>query len=203
MEISLKPLSRFRGPLLKDQSLQPFRVAQAEKEAIYLGRFAEGKSLVQLAEEFGRDRNTLARVLGTKEASERKEQILSAIGEEAKSKLRRAASRAADSWIKQFDLVDQGQRGDHRPAKDLLTHVGVVDVPKPVVEEKSRMLIWIGQGSGQPPVVVDPQGNRYNPEDFPEHDPIVEVLGDEESDEPSEGEPQPAAELHDDVTDPG
>lgn len=135
--------------------------------------------------------HTLARVLGTKEASERREQILDAIGQEAKNKLRRAAGRAADSWLKQLDLVDQGQRGDHRPAKDLLTHLNVVDVPKPVVEEKSRMLIWIGKESGQPPVVVDPQGNRYNPEDFPEHDPFVEVLADGESDEPSEGEPQP------------
>ena len=103
--------------MAKDQSMQPFRVVQAEKEAIYLARFAEGKSLVQLAWEFQRDRNTLARVLGTKEASERREQILDAIGQEAKNKLRRAAGRAADSWIKQLDLVDQGQRGDHRPAK--------------------------------------------------------------------------------------
>ena len=142
--------------MAQDEQLQSFRVAPAEKEAIYLARFAEGKSVTQLAEEFKRDRNTISRVLGTKEAAERCEQILDAIGQEAKAKLRRAAGRAADSWITQLENANRGERAQHLPAKELLTHSGVLDVAAPNVDRSTQVLIQIGgKGIPEEPVEVE------------------------------------------------
>ena len=59
-------------------------------------------------------------------------------------KLRRAARRAAESWLKQLELVDEGQRGNHLPAKDLLTHTGVLDVAAPKKEAADHIVIQIG-----------------------------------------------------------
>ena len=98
---------------------------------------------------------------------------------------------------------------DSRAYLHLLTHLNVVDVPKPVVEEKSRTMIWIGQGAGRPAVVVDTEGNHYNPEDCPElepnaaeivtvEDPAAESM---EADYAPVDGPAPAADLHDEVTD--
>ena len=104
--------------MVKRQRLQPFRVSPAQKEDLYLAAFAEGRSIQEMAADFKRDRNTIGRLLKTPEALKRKEEILDAIGQAARAKLARAAVRAADSWVKQLELVDDGQRGNHLPAKD-------------------------------------------------------------------------------------
>ena len=130
--------------MTKRQRAQPFRVAPAEKEDLYLAAFAEGRSIQEMAVDFKRDRNTIARALKTPEALKRKDEILDAIGQEARAKLARAAKRAAESWVKQLELVDDGQRGNHLPAKDLLTHTGVLDVAAPKKDTADHIVIQIG-----------------------------------------------------------
>ena len=138
-------------------STQPFRLSPIERQDLFIEAFAHGKSITQLAEEFDRDRNTIARVLKTPEALKRKDEILEAIGQAARAKLARAPVRAADSWVKQLELVDDGQRGNHLPAKDLLTHTGVIDIPRPNVEQSTEIIIQIGGGSNEDivPITVD------------------------------------------------
>ena len=143
--------------MVKRQRLQAFRVSPAQKEDLCLAAFAEGRSIQEMAADFRRDRNTIGRLLKTPEALKRKEEILEAIGQAARAKLARAAVRAADSWVKQLELVDDGQRGNHLPAKDLLTHTGVIDIPRPNVEQSTEITIQIGGGSNADivPITVD------------------------------------------------
>ncbi len=130
--------------MTKRQRAQPFRVAPAEKEDLYLAAFAEGRSIQEMAVDFKRDRNTIARALKTPEALKRKNEILDAIGPEARAKLARSAKRAAESWVKQLELVDDGQRGNHLVARDLLTHTGVLDVAAPKKDTADHIVIQIG-----------------------------------------------------------
>ena len=71
-------------------------------------------------------------------------ELLQEILHAARSRLRRAAGRAAESWLKQLGLVDGGQRGNHLPARDLLTHVGVLDVAAPKKAAADEIVIQIG-----------------------------------------------------------
>ena len=130
--------------MVKRQRLQPFRVSPAEKEDLYLAAFAEGRSIQEMAADFKRDRNTLARLLKTPEALQRKKEILDAITQAARGKLARAAERAAESWIRQLELADEGLRANHAPAKDLLTHTGVLDVAAPKRDTADHIVIQIG-----------------------------------------------------------
>ena len=99
--------------------------------------------------------NLATEPLKTPEALKRKDEILDAIGQAARAKLARAAVRAADSWVKQLELVDDGQRGNHLPAKDLLTHTGVLDIPRPNVEQSTEIIIQIGSDEEIVPITVD------------------------------------------------
>lgn len=130
--------------MVKRQRLQPFRVSPAEKEDLYLAAFAEGRSIQEMAADFKRDRNTLARLLKTPEAAQRKKEILDAITQAARGKLARAAKRAAESWVRQLELADEGLRANHLPARDLLTHTGVLDVASPRKETADHITIQIG-----------------------------------------------------------
>ena len=52
--------------------------------------------------------------------------------------------RAAESWVRQLELVDEGQRGNHLVARDLLTHTGVLDVAAPKKGAADHIVVQIG-----------------------------------------------------------
>jgi len=120
------------------------RVLPKEIERWYEQAFVEGLSIQKIADQSGRQWITVKRHLGKPEALAREKEIKTTIAKEARDKLHRATIRAADSWIKQLELADQGQRANHLPAKDLLTHTGVVDVAVPNQDKGTQILIQIG-----------------------------------------------------------
>jgi hypothetical protein len=75
---------------------------------------------------------------------QRTEEQLNEFRDAAARRLRANAGRAVDSWIRQLELADEGKRANHLPAKDLLTHTGVLDVPSPKKNEKPQITIRIG-----------------------------------------------------------
>ena len=104
----------------------------------------EGKKQAEIAEEFGRSVHTIRTVLRSEHGRRRTEELPDEFRDAAVRKLRAMAERAVDSWIRQLDLADEGKRANHLPAKDLLTHTGVLDIPSPKKDEKPQITIQIG-----------------------------------------------------------
>ena len=119
------------------------QVSAKEREAIIVASI-EGLSQPQIATAFGRSLHTVRGLLRSEAGKKRTAELLREIADAARSTLRRAARRAARSWVRQLELVDQGQRGNHLPARDLLTHVGVLDVPAPKRDTADHIVIQIG-----------------------------------------------------------
>ena len=71
----------------------------------------------------------------------RKDESLDAILRAARGKL---AERAAESWVRQLELADDGLRANHLPAKDLLTRTGVIDVAAPKKDTAHQITVQIG-----------------------------------------------------------
>ena len=118
-------------------------VGAKEREAIIVASI-EGQSQPEIAEKFGRSPHTVRAILRSEAGKKRTAELLQEIAHAARSTLCRAARRAARSWVRQLELVDEGQRGNHLPARDLLTHVGVLDVPAPKKGEADHIVIQIG-----------------------------------------------------------
>ena len=105
-------------------------VGAAVREAIITAG-VEGKTQAEIAEVFDRSPHTIRTVLRSEYGQKRKAELQQEMAQVAVNKLRRNVDKAADSWIRQLDLSMEGQRANHLPAKDLLTHLKVLDVPLP------------------------------------------------------------------------
>ncbi len=50
----------------------------------------------------------------------------------------------------------RGKRANHLPAKDLLTHTGVLDIPSPKKDDKPQITIQIGGSpDGIEPILIE------------------------------------------------
>ena len=147
----IKSLVTQRGTATTQQRRRP--VSAEEREAIIVA-CVEGKTQAAIAQELGRSEHTVRTVLRSEYGQQRKDELLNEVKEAAVTRLRRSAVRAADSWIKQLELADGGERANHLPAKELLTHCGVLDVAAPKKDEKTQIVIQIG-GAGIPDEPVE------------------------------------------------
>ena len=114
-----------------------------EREAIIVASI-EGRSQPEIAEKFGRSPHTMRAILRSEAGKKRTAELLQEAAHAARSILCRSVGRAAESWLKQIELVDEGQRGNHLPARDLLTHVGVIDVAAPKKRAADQIVVQIG-----------------------------------------------------------
>lgn len=130
-------------------------VSAAVREAIITAS-VEGKTQVEIAEAFDRSPHTIRTVLRSEYGQTRKAELQQEMARVAVDKLRRNVDKAADSWIRQLELSMDGRRANHLPAKDLLTHLKVLDVPSPRSNEKTEITIQIGGSSDD--IVADTVG---------------------------------------------
>ena len=129
-------------------------VGAKEREQIVVAS-VEGRSQPEIAAAFGRSLHTVRGLLRSEAGKRRTAELLREIADASRSKLRRAAGRAAESWLKQLELVDDGQRGNHLPDRDLLTHTGVLDVAAPKKDAADHIVIQIGGVSADDFVPVE------------------------------------------------
>ena len=86
-------------------------------------------------------------VLRSKAGKERREAILKEVASTARDVLRRNAKMAAEKWVQIVEQSpDVARIKDYKAAKDLLTHAGVIDIPKPEKDAAPQFLIQIGGG---------------------------------------------------------
>ena len=122
-------------------------VTAAQREQIIEANVVEGKTHREIAQALGRSEHTIRGVLRTPAAKARKEEILKEIASTAREVLRRNAKMAAEKWVQIVEQSPDVERiKDYKAAKDLLTHAGVIDIPKPEKDAAPQFLIQIGGG---------------------------------------------------------
>lgn len=95
---------------------------RAEIQALSL---VHGKSNSEIARVTGRDRGTVAAVLRATDTKELEQQLASDSRQEVLRQLRREALQVSKDWVRASAVASE--RGDHRPAKDLLLHAKLID----------------------------------------------------------------------------
>ena len=106
--------------------------------------WVEGHKQSEIAEQIGRSVHTVRTVLRSEYGRQRTEEQLDEFRDAAVIRLRANAERAVDSWLRKLELADGEKRANHLPAKDLLTHAGVLDIPSPEKNEEPQITIQIG-----------------------------------------------------------
>ena len=99
----------------------------AERLEIQRLHLAEGLNQRQLAARTGRTRETIANQFKGEDFERLRDQVETNLVETVTRYLKNNADKAAKAWVRALDRA--AQKGDHKPAKDLLMHAGVIDPP--------------------------------------------------------------------------
>lgn len=95
-----------------------------ERRQIQCLALVEGASVSEIARQTGRDRGTIANILRAEDSQSFRSQLETEARDAAVQILRGNAEKAARAW---GTAVGQAaEKGDHRPAKDLLLAVGAI-----------------------------------------------------------------------------
>ena len=148
-----------------------------------------GKTHAEIAKQLGRSQHTVRGVLRTPEARQHREELRQAMAEEVRRRMIAGANRAVDSWAEQLKLADDAKRANHMPAKDWLTHAGVVGIPSPKKDTTPEIVIEFGCANRDEITFTEapderadlglPKTIRLSPEDLPPDDEPVEDVRDE------------------------
>ena len=103
-----------------------------------------GKTHNEIAKQLGRSQHTVRGLLRTPEAKQQREQLRQAMAEEVRRRMTAGAGRAVDSWAQQLELANDAQRANHLPAKDWLTHAGVMSIPTAKKDKEPMIVIEFG-----------------------------------------------------------
>ena len=149
-----------------------------------------GKTHSEIAKQLGRSQHTIRGVLRTPEARQHREKLRQAMAEAVRCRMIAGAERAVDSWAQQLELANDAQRANHLPAKDWLTHAGVVGIPSPKKDATPEVVIEFGCCSHDEIEFIEapvdradvglPKTIRLSPEDLPPDDEPVEDAPDDE-----------------------
>jgi hypothetical protein len=105
---------------------KPFRLTAVERREIIRAHLVDGLNRLELADRFGRDRHSIARVLESDEAKALERDLDEAVREEVQRELRRGRVGAARHWRG----IAEGRRGktgsEHKAARELLQATGDV-----------------------------------------------------------------------------
>ena len=121
-------MGRVQQPVVKAPRRKSGRGSQVtpdERLAIQRAHLTDGLNQRQLADRFGRTRETIGHVLKDEGFLAVKREAYEAMAEEARSVLKGHVRTAAKDWRTASGIA--AKKGDHRPAKDLLLHAGAID----------------------------------------------------------------------------
>ena len=172
----MKLTHRTHAPAPRRKPGRGSQVTPNERREIHHLFLAEGLTKAAIAQKTGRTRETIASVLQGEDFERAKAEIESDTFDDARRVLKAHVVKAANAWPRAIEKA--ADKGDHKPAKDLLMHTGVIE---PLGEDGARgALVLVGvnvyqdvrtgqQFKGQPdpnrPVVI-----VGNPERFEEYE---------------------------------
>lgn len=125
---------------------------RAEIQSLYL---LEDLSQSEIARRVGRDRETVRNVMRAEDTRALADQLAADARDTVIQTLRRAAPRMAQHWMDAAAVAKD--RGDHRPARDLLLHVGAIEPVVGAGGTGSRVTIVVGmpgRPAGEPGAVT-------------------------------------------------
>ena len=146
--------------IIKDIGLsrrrRPGRGAQltaAERAEVQQLALVDGLSQAEIARRVNRDRGTVASVLAAEDTQHMRTALEDAARSGARAILTRHAEQAAQDWVSASAVARQ--RGDHRPARDLLLHSGAIE---PIKDGRQRggPQIAIVIGTPEVPIRIAP-----------------------------------------------
>ena len=117
-------------------------VRHDERKAIQLAHLVEGLNQSELARRFGRSRETIGGVLKGEAFETTKKEVQQGITDEARLILHRHMVPAAVAWGRTLGIASE--KGDHRPAKDLLLHTKAIEPPKADQTNEPKIVVHIG-----------------------------------------------------------
>lgn len=123
---------------------------RAEIQALSL---VDGHSNTEIAKITGRDRGTIAAILKAEDTQELDRQLSSESRAEVLRRMRRYSATAVANWTMASRVA--GERGDHRPAKELLLHARAIDPVDDGASTGPKVQILIGMPGN--PVGPDPR----------------------------------------------
>jgi hypothetical protein len=132
------------------------RVTPAERRTIQLAHLTEGHNISQLAERYGRTRETIGGILKGEDFEQIRQQVQAELVAVARDSLAGGVSKAAAAWLRSLDIA--ADRGDHKPSQALLLHTKVID---PISDEGRGPHVQIvigmpGSPAGPAPIFVSP-----------------------------------------------
>lgn len=122
-----------------------------ERRQIQCLALVDGETVSAIARTTGRDRETVANVLRADDTRALREQLATEAADAAKLVLRSSAERVARKWVSAVDAA--AEKGDHRPARDLLLHTRVIE---PIDKGGPHVGIQVIVGSPDQPAGPDP-----------------------------------------------
>lgn len=127
------------------------QITPEERREIQRLRLVDGESISEIARRTSRNRESVANVLRGDDTRELQEQLDGEMKEAALRHLRVTGEKAARAWGIAIDAA--ADKGDHRPAKDLLLHTGVI---QPIDGPRMNFGVQVVVGSPGHPAGPDP-----------------------------------------------
>ena len=125
------------------------QLTPGERRQIQSMALVDGASMSEIARQTGRDRGTVANVLRAEDSLTFRDQLETEAREAAVQILRGTSEKAARAWGSAIGVA--ADRGDHRPAKDLLVAVGAISE-----QHDGSRGIQIIIGTPENPIRVEP-----------------------------------------------
>jgi hypothetical protein len=126
-------------------------VTPDERRAIQFAHLTDGLNISQLAERFGRTRETVGGILKGEDFEQIRQQVQAELVAVARASLAGGVSKAAAAWLRSLDVA--ADRGDHKPSQALLLHTKVID---PISDEGRGPQVQIVIGMPGSPAGPDP-----------------------------------------------
>ena len=122
-----------------------------ERRDVQRLRLVDGESTSEIARRTGRNRETIANILRGDDTRELQNQLEGEMKAAALRHLRVTGEKAARAWG--IAIAAAADKGDHRPAKDLLLHTGVI---QPMNGPQTAIGVRVIVGSASQPAGPDP-----------------------------------------------
>lgn len=126
-------------------------VTPEERREIQRLRLIDGETISEIARCTSRNRETIANILRADDTRELQQQLEGEMRDAAKRHLQVTTEKAARAWG--TAIQQAADKGDHRPAKDLLLHTGVI---QPLQDSRMAIGVQVIVGSTEHPAGPDP-----------------------------------------------
>lgn len=127
-------------------------VKAEERREVQYAYLTENVSISQLATRFGRTRETIAGIVKSEDFERVRDEVHAELATLAKARLAGGVDRAALAWLRTLDVA--ASAGNHKPAKEMLEAVGVIERDRHLGAAVQINIGMPGQPAGPDPLLT-------------------------------------------------